>query len=136
MDDYQQVQQLCYRYAQAVDRRDMAALGQLFTPDAVLIVKTNTMVGRDNIVGAMTALDAFSVTQHHVNNVVATIVGNQASLEVYCIAMHITSSDAGLSRLDWGVRYQDQLRKNDEGEWQFCRRELLVDWEATQELSA
>lgn len=128
---HQEIRALACRYAQSVDRRDWAQLAGLFTKDAVIEGPGFTMPGLEAIVAGMQHIEQYRTTQHHVHNQLVEIDGATATAETYCIANHIYTLDGTDRKLDWGVRYQDNLVFQD-GKWLFARRTLLLDW--TQDL--
>jgi uncharacterized protein (TIGR02246 family) len=127
----QELRELVYRYARAVDRRDYALARTLFTRDAKLIGPGFDISGCDAIADSMKAIEHYRSTLHCVHNQLVELHGEQADGETYCVASHVYERDGGLRKLDWGIRYQDVYARED-GVWRFARRELLVDW--TQDL--
>lgn len=122
------IERCIYEYAHAIDRRDMDLLKRLLRGECKIYSKYFTMTGVQEIITGIGGLDAFVCTQHHVHNILLDIEGSRATAEVYCVANHIRESDEKRFKLDWGIRYLDQLIKVG-GSWQFIERELLIDWE-------
>ena len=124
-----ELSQLVHRYAARVD--DGLGVGDLFTPDGVLVVPDPPdvldpvveHVGRDAIQAATTGLPR---TFH-------AIVG-----EVYdgdrgriaCVAHHVVDPTADLV---WHLRYADTYAQV-EGSWLLARRELFLDLIETRTL--
>lgn len=129
--------QLAYRYAQAVDRRDADALVSVFTEDGIIARPGSVWQGHEKLRGIIARLNTmYGTTLHTVRNQTATIDGENAEGETYCVAMHIlNSTDGKRTRMDMGIRYQDRFVRQD-GVWRFARRELIVDWIEHTELSA
>ena len=128
---------LANRYAQAVDRRDADALASLFTADGGLDRPGASWRGHEQlraIVGRLNTL--YGSTFHTVRNQTVAVDGDSAEGETYCVAMHMMPPADGIQkRMDMGIRYQDRfVRQN--GTWLFARRELIVDWVETTQLSA
>lgn len=134
MSDIEQIRELAYRYARAADRLDYAAFSGVFTEDAILVLPETTIEGLPAIQLAMRHLEQFTRTQHFVHNVVADVYGDAASVEVYCVASHIYPKQDGESKLDWGIRYLDELLRTPGG-WRIQRRELIREWAQDQPLS-
>lgn len=130
----QDIRDLAYRYAQAVDRRNFDALGQLFMPEGLLLGPQFEMAGREAIVKNMQSLARFKSTLHCVHNQLVDLHGDDAEAETYCIANHIIDTDGVLQKMDWGIRYLDQLKRH-EGEWKIARRELVLEWSQTLPLN-
>jgi len=131
LEDRQALRDLAYRYARAVDRRDWALAGELFTRDCVLVGPGYELVGRDGILAGLRRIDQFRATQHSVHNQLVEISGDAATGETYCTAHHLYERDGVRRKLSWGIRYQDRCVR-DAGSWRYARRELLLDW--TQDL--
>jgi ketosteroid isomerase-like protein len=122
--------QLPHRYAQALDRRDRAALADLFTRDAVFERVNVETRSYDGICGLIEVLaKKYDSTFHAVMNQTFSINGLAAEGEVYCIAHHLYRAhddQVGLSH-DLRIRYQDQYRLCDDERWRFTRRKVFVD---------
>ena len=121
-------------YAQGADRRDPALWASVMTEDMVLEGPGFRHEGRDAVLSLLDVLgQMFTVTQHRVFQVVATLDGDRASGETYCSAEHVLKDQDLL--LVWAIRYQDQWRKDD-GVWRFAQRSLVVDWEEVRPIKA
>lgn len=134
MSDYLEIQSLVYRYASAADERDYERFRDVFTPDAELVMPEATLSGCDAIVSAMAALEQFKRTLHMVSNLEVDVQGDGGSAQCYCIGSHIFDGEGGEWKLDWGIRYLDQLRRTPEG-WRIARRVLERVWEQSQPLT-
>lgn len=124
-----ELSQLVHRYAAQVD--DGQGVGNLFTPDGVLVVPDPPdvldpvveHVGRDAIQTATTGLPR---TFH-------AIVGevfDGARGRIACVAHHVVSPTTDLV---WHVRYADRYAEV-EGTWLIARRELSIDLVETRPL--
>jgi uncharacterized protein (TIGR02246 family) len=135
--DEQALLHLANRYAQAVDRRDADALVSAFTEDGIIERPGSVWQGHEKLRGIIARLNTlYGSTFHTVRNQTAVIDGDTAQAETYCVGMHIlNSTDGKRMRMDMGIRYQDSFVRQD-GVWRFARRELIVDWVETTELSA
>jgi uncharacterized protein (TIGR02246 family) len=135
--DEQALLHLANRYAQAVDHRDAEALVSAFTEDGIIERPGSVWQGHEKLRGIIARLNTlYGSTFHTVRNQTAVIDGDTAQAETYCVAMHIlNSTDGERMRMDMGIRYQDSFVRQD-GVWRFARRELIVDWVETTELSA
>ncbi|HEU4430986.1 MAG TPA: nuclear transport factor 2 family protein [Myxococcota bacterium] len=131
LEDRLALQELAARYARAVDRRDYASFVALFTPDGVLCGPGYEMKARAEIEKGIRLIEQYETTQHCVHNQLVELRGDSASGETYCVARHVYTREGMKRKLDMGVRYQDQYRR-DAGAWRFARRELVLDW--TQDL--
>ena len=131
LDDRLALQELAYRYARAVDRREYAAFAALFTADGVLCGPGYEMKGRAEIARGIALIEQYASTQHCVHNQLVEVRGDAASGETYCVARHVYERAGVPRKLDMGVRYQDEYRRESTG-WRIARRELVLDW--TQDL--
>lgn len=127
MSDIEAIRQLSFRYARAADRRDYAAFAEVFLEEGSLVLPETTLDGLPAIQAAMAQLEQFTRTQHFVQNVLAEVSGDEASAEVYCLASHIYLKAGAQHKLDWGIRYLDELQRTSEG-WRIRRRELIREW--------
>jgi hypothetical protein len=117
---------LPHLYAQAIDRRDSAALAELFTRDAVFVMP-GIVHSYDWIMALPQALQVrYSKTYHAVFNQTLTLDGNTASGELYCIAHHMYSENGQDLSNDVRLRYQDRYRLGDDGRWRFSYRRVII----------
>ena len=128
--DEHALRRLAEAWAQAADRRDADLFAKIVTSDMVLEHQGFRMEGREQMRGIPGMLEArFVGTIHFVMNHAVTIEGDLASGETYSLAYHrYDALDGTPMTLDWAIRYQDRYRREN-GEWLFCYRRLIVDWE-------
>lgn len=131
VEDRLALQDLAARYARAVDRREYATFAALFTADGVLCGPGYAMTGRVEIERGIALIERYEATQHCVHNQLVDVGGDSATGETYCVARHVYARGGAKRKLDMGVRYQDEYRR-ERGEWRIARRELVLDW--TQDL--
>jgi uncharacterized protein (TIGR02246 family) len=131
LEDRLALQELAGRYARAVDRRDYAAFAGVFSSDGVLCGPGFAAKGRGEIEKLIRGIEQYEATQHCVHQQLVDVRGDLASGETYCVARHVYTRDGVQRKLDMGVRYQDEYRR-EQGTWRFLRRELVLDW--TQDL--
>jgi uncharacterized protein (TIGR02246 family) len=131
LEDRLALQDLSARYAHAVDRRDYEAFVALFADGGVLCGPGYEMKSRAEIERGIRLIEQYESTQHCVHQQLLEVQGNTASGETYCVARHVYTRDGAKRKLDMGVRYQDEYRREPSG-WRFARRELVLDW--TQDL--
>lgn len=118
---------LMYAYACCVDRRNYAALTDVFTAEGVLQGPQFKMSGCAEIEAALKMNEQYDVTHHNVFNHRVVIDGDTATAETYCVAYHLKHSASPATRMDMGIRYQDQLVL-ESGRWKIAVRHLDVDW--------
>ena len=130
MRDEWEIRKLAMNYARTVDRGDGAGFAALFTEDAAVEGPGFRVKGYDQLFGNPGMLkQMYTSTLHTVMNQTATITGDTAEGETYCIAYHLNKPDAEgkYTRLDWAIRYQDKYVRRD-GKWLYTHRQLLVEW--------
>jgi uncharacterized protein (TIGR02246 family) len=132
--DQWEIRQLVERYANAVDRRDSAAVAALFADDGELEVwlepdaATSALRrGHDDIAAAIARISTFRATQHVISNSVADIDGDSASGATHCTAHHVGGDGADGHDQVLYIRYLDSFARID-GRWRIKRRELRVQW--------
>jgi len=129
-DDRRALTELSHRYAAHVDDRDFAALGTLFTEDAVLVSGAGPREGRTAILDAMQRLERYDRTFHLVGQVRLWIEPDGPHGETYCTAHHFTTADDGTTTdRVLHIRYHDRFVHDpgDDGPgWRFARRALDI----------
>jgi ketosteroid isomerase-like protein len=131
LEDRLALQELSARYARAVDRRDYAGFVALFAEGGVLCGPGYAMTAHAEIERGIRLIEQYEATQHCVHQQLVELNGDTATGETYCVARHVYARDGVKRKLDMGVRYQDEYRR-ERGTWRFARRELVLDW--TQDL--
>ena len=128
-EDVREIRDLAYRYAQAVDRRDSEALGQVFIEDGVIEGSGYLSEGRDRIMAIPPMMaKRYRATFHAVQNHLVEVSGDRATGEVYTMAHHLQQADDGsLTDLVMIMRYYDDYVRSPDG-WRFARRKLNIDW--------
>ena len=133
MDDARQVENLLYRYAEAVDAGDFDAVAELFAeativpyPDAP---SDHHVVGRDAVRAMYERTtrrydDGTPRTRHVTTNVIVDVVGDAASARSSYLVLQQTD-DLSLQPIIVG-RYHDDFERT-AGEWRFARRTMFVD---------
>lgn len=120
--DAKAIRELRYVYAQGLDRRDFALAVSPYSEDACFRAPDSEYVGREAIRAAVSRLTAYKRTMHTMLNHLATIDGDRATSETYCLAYHYYDLDGQQQEYVMGIRYEDSLRKRD-GRWEIveCR---------------
>ncbi|MBM4385494.1 MAG: nuclear transport factor 2 family protein [Deltaproteobacteria bacterium] len=131
IEDRLALQELAARYARAVDRRDFVGFSALFTRDGVLCGPGYSMRAHGEIEKGIRLIEQYESTHHCVHQQLVDVRGESASGETYCVARHVYEKKGVKRKLDMGIRYQDEYRR-EQGTWLFARRELVLDW--TQDL--
>ena len=140
LSDQFAVQELSYRYAAGVDRRDESLFLSAFHPDATLTIRRARPDGKEKII-VRTGHDElrtipqliarYTKTFHFVGNHRCDFAGDVATGEVYCTAHHLDVGPEGDTDHVMFIRYQDVYRRDAEGHWLIASRGLVVDWTET-----
>ena len=125
--DKQLIRELAERYAHGVDRRKFSEVAALFVADGAIVTDSFTMQGHKGIEAGLQQMEKFQLTQHCIHNQLLVFEAGCARAETYCVAHHIYGKKGLMRKMDWGIRYLDQLVKSQAG-WLFQKRELILDW--------
>jgi uncharacterized protein (TIGR02246 family) len=130
--DEAEIKRLGLGYAQAVDRRDAAALTALFTPDGIIESLGVERRGHEQIGRIPARLDRlYDRTYHTVFNQTVAVDGDAAEGEVYSTAHHLKRQDDGrTSDHVMAITYRDRYVRTDSG-WRFAERRLDLQWTQT-----
>jgi hypothetical protein len=131
----QELHDLAFRYALAVDTLDAAMLSAVFTRDGALRgfgVNPIEFVGADGLARMIGQVDAaFQKTMHNVfNQTFERASDGTVTGQTTCIASHILPGD-DWSLLDMAIRYHNRYAYED-GAWKFAERRLEVLWVETR----
>ncbi len=129
------IRDVAYRYAQAVDRRNYRLLAEQLSEDLVLIGPGFHYESRAAYLEGVVRIEYYHRTMHCVHNQLVEVRGQQAAGETYCVAYHFYHQEEQERRLVWGIRYQDEYRREEE-RWLLSRRELLLDWSTDAAVTA
>jgi hypothetical protein len=113
------------KYAMALDRRDLDAVGTCFAPAARLRSARGEARGRSDIVALVGRVRAYAATQHIVSSILIDLNGDRAHSESYTIAHLLDAS--GETILVRGLRYGDEFVRTSEG-WLITERVHAVEW--------
>lgn len=132
VEDELGLRRLAEAYAAAVDRRDAAALLDLFLPDGRLSVirggERSEYAGRAELATIVELLEPFEATLHEVVGQQVEIEGEEARCETTGVAHHVSRDEGGgASDFVMYLHYRDRCRRAGEG-WRFAARELTVLW--------
>jgi 3-phenylpropionate/cinnamic acid dioxygenase small subunit len=139
-----ELEQLAYRYASAVDARDVEAFLDVFTADGRLATYAP---GTDQPFAVQTThpelaiipkimAERFTATMHMMANCQSRVDGDRATGSVYCTARHLFANPSGGMDLTVLIRYEDRYRLED-GRWRIAQRDIRFLWsETTSTLTA
>jgi hypothetical protein len=130
--DEAEIKRLGLGYAQAVDRRDAAALTALFTQDGIIESLGVERRGHEQIGRIPARLDRlYDRTYHTVFNQTVTFDGAAADGEVYSMAHHLKQQEDGrTSDHIMAITYRDRYVRTESG-WRFAERRLAMQWTQT-----
>jgi len=136
--DKQEITEILYRYARALDRVDIELLRSCFHPDSTHDHGPFEGTSSDFCVWAIELLESLTATQHHIGNVLIDLEGDVAWSEAYWVAYHriptVTAGDGVMASrgaetdLFIGGRYIDRFERRD-GAWRIARRVGIHDWQ-------
>jgi ketosteroid isomerase-like protein len=127
--DKQDITEVCFGYAIALDARDWPALATCFTPDATAHYRSGPPSRGYPAIEARvrSALAPLSASQHLIGNVTVTVDGDQGEALCYLQAQHVRPGTPGGDRYLVGGRYLDQFVRTTDG-WRIAVRRLEVSW--------
>jgi ketosteroid isomerase-like protein len=137
------IRELIEAYAHCADRRDAKGQMSLFTADTHFVVYMNAkdpkpsmdLRGREALAPVFADLNKYEATTHFLGqNTIATLTGDRAAGEAYCLAHHVTVDGVKRRLMVASLRYLDTFAKID-GAWLFAERLLYVDWLEERSLS-
>jgi hypothetical protein len=131
------VRDLQNRYAWALDDRDPAALRRLFHPDAVLRIfppgadePSLESAGHDQLDLMVEVMkQRYERTLHVLSNPSATLDGDTAEGQIYCVAHHLIGEDGGgIRKVAVYLTYRDGFRRDPVEGWKFSARNIHFLW--------
>ncbi|OQQ37504.1 nuclear transport factor 2 family protein [Prescottella equi] len=134
--DKQEITEVLYRYARAVDRKDFDRVADCYFPDA--IDNHGGYIG--TVAGLIEDMRSRHATidssLHYVTNVLIDLDGDTADVESYCLCyLRQAPAVAGgpQSRATVKCRYVDRFERRD-GQWRIADRIVVFDESVTDEI--
>ncbi|AVP70512.1 DUF4440 domain-containing protein [Rhodococcus hoagii] len=134
--DKQEITEVLYRYARAVDRKDFDRVADCYFPDA--IDNHGGYIG--TVAGLIEDMKSRHATidssLHYVTNVLIDLDGDTADVESYCLCyLRQAPAVAGgpQSRATVKCRYVDRFERRD-GQWRIADRIVVFDESVTDEI--
>ncbi|ORM08186.1 nuclear transport factor 2 family protein [Prescottella equi] len=134
--DKQEITEVLYRYARAVDRKDFDRVADCYFPDA--IDNHGGYIG--TVAGLIEDMKSRHATidssLHYVTNVLIDLDGDTADVESYCLCyLRQAPAVAGgpQSRATVKCRYVDRFERRD-GPWRIADRIVVFDESVTDEI--
>src|ERR1700760_2043838 len=124
------IKELVEAYAHCADRRDAEGQLALFTADAHFVVYMNAkdpkpsmeLHSREALAPVFADLNQYAATMHFIGqSTILSLTEGRATVEVYCLAHHLTIDGAKRQLMVAALRYHDTCVKLD-GAWLFSER--------------
>jgi hypothetical protein len=137
------IRELIEAYAHCADRREAQRQMALFTADTHFVVYMNAkdpkpsmeLHAREALAPVFADLNRYDATMHFIGqSTILSLTTDRATVEVYCLAHHLSVDGAKRGLMVAALRYHDTCLKVD-GAWLFAERLLYVDWQEERALS-
>jgi 3-phenylpropionate/cinnamic acid dioxygenase small subunit len=126
--DVQEIEQILYKYAVAVDARHRELMYELFTEDAHIDLSgTGIYNPHDYVEGGKGSYKIFDATQHSISTPVVQVTGDTAQSRCYFVAQHVRNSLKPNPCLVIGGNYDDELARTKDG-WRITKRTGTATW--------
>ncbi len=145
LEDREEIRDVLFHYAHAIDRRRWELMGRIFHDDAIFQFGPVAGSCHDFIEQAKAIIEPTLSTHHQLGNILIAFdnSGDAADTETYMTAVHIIPPgypvpevfpprEENYSAVIAG-RYVDRFEKRD-GEWRIARRTGLYDWREFREI--
>jgi hypothetical protein len=124
---HEELRSLMQRYARAADERDVDALAALFHSDATVQGARGAQT-IDEWLDAMRGPRAFPVSMHFLGDPLIELESdNEGLVDTYAVVYQVGDRDAGQPDLTLGIRYLDEVVRED-GTWMIRRRTARNLW--------
>ena len=129
-DDYRAIEQLLYRYAWMVDRREWALMDSVFAPGATIDYASTGGLGktpyREALAWLHKALEPWPINLHHITNVTVDIDGDHGgdhgrSTCYFTAPMARRTAGGGMETITNAGLYVDALVRTADG-WRIAER--------------
>lgn len=127
--DREAIRECMFRYCRGIDRQDEEALRSVYWPDATDRHGPYQGLATGFIDWAMKKLAADGERSvHSISNLSIVLVGAQAAVETYFMALQRNRDADGMSReVFLAGRYVDRFEKRND-EWRIAARTVVYDW--------
>jgi hypothetical protein len=131
------IRELIEAYAHCADRREAQHQMALFTADTHFVVYMNAkdpkpsmeLHSLEALAPVFAELNQYDATMHFIGqSTILTLTADRATVEVYCLAHHVTVEGTKRRLMLAALRYHDTCVKTN-GAWLFAERLLYVDWQ-------
>jgi ketosteroid isomerase-like protein len=133
--DVLELNQLAYRYAAAVDARDVDAFLDVFAPDGRMRSyhpdseqPFADVQGHEQLASVPQTMEAmFGLTVHQMTNHLVDVDGDTASGTVLCTARHLSVDPDDHTAVVVVIRYVDRYERRG-GQWYIADRQIRFLW--------
>lgn len=140
--DVLELNRLAYRYAAAVDDRDVDAFLAVFTPNARMRSyhagaeePFADARGHEELASVPETMDKmFGTTVHQMTNHLVDVHGDTATGEVLCTARHLSVDPTDDTAVVVIIRYVDEYERRD-GRWCISDRQIRFLWSERHEVA-
>jgi len=123
-------------YAAGLDRRDAERFVAAFHDDGQLRIHhpasspepQSVRRGHAELAQVTEVIQRYEQTCHFLGQSSFDVVDDEASGETYCTAHHLAAGPHGGETYVMHIRYEEHLRRGDDGIWRFVDRAVLIDW--------
>jgi ketosteroid isomerase-like protein len=130
--DKQEITEVIYRFARAIDRCDKQLIASVFHPGATDDHGSFKGTAEEFADWVIPLLETMQFTQHAIANVLIEVKGDRAFAESYFRAYHRISGADGEDRdLVAAGRYLDRFERRD-GLWKINHRHCIFDWSTNE----
>jgi hypothetical protein len=125
---HDELRNLAQRYARAVDARDIAALIEIFHPDAEIIGSRGAQ-SFDDWLDTMRGPRAFPTSMHMIGDPLIDVAegADHATVDSYAVVYQLSDPGSGNADLTLGLHYLDEV-VTDRGRWVIRRRQAQTLW--------
>ena len=131
-----ELQAVLARYAKGLDRRDRQLFLSAFHTDCRLRIHSpatdptpvSDRRGHGELADVTDVIGRYAQTFHFLGQSAFQVDGDEATGETHCLAHHLTVGPHGGENLVMHIRYDERLRRGDDGEWRFVDRGVMIDW--------
>lgn len=126
--DRQEIAELCARYTAALDTKDWELLRSCFAAAPAFVHPGGRLDGWEQILARTSAaLAPLTRSQHLLGNILVSVDGDRATSSCYFHAQHVRSGTPGGELYVIAGRYDDTLRRTDDG-WRIAERVQTYLW--------
>lgn len=138
--DKQEIAEVLFRFARAIDRIDETLLRSVCHTDATLDFGPGVFQGaiNDYIHWVLGVMNQIRSSHHMIANVAVQLEGDVALVESYCHAHFRLDKPTGREDVFMGSRYLDRMERRPSGPagvWKIVHRKQIIDWVRTEAVS-